>query len=180
MTLKNIMCKFRKIFPWKPKIGRKKSIFIWKISKFSKYIGQGVPLPPLKKNFCENSQLFFLNENLPYISSQIELLRYWNLFNWPKGLTTMLILSVIDIPTQKTHWFGYLDPQKPLNSSLKRVLNHCFIELFSPKYIPKILEGFKWPLGLSTMLLLSILGKSNPKKNLQWVSRASKPPKSWG
>ena len=48
---KNIMCKLRKILPWKPKIVRKKSIFSWKLSKFSKYIGQGVPLPPLQKNF---------------------------------------------------------------------------------------------------------------------------------
>ena len=49
MTQKNIMCKLRKILPWKPKIVRKKSIFSWKLSKFSKYIGQGVPLPPSKK-----------------------------------------------------------------------------------------------------------------------------------
>ena len=48
---KNIMCKLRKILPWKPKIVRKKSIFSWKLSKFSKYIGQGVPLPPSKKFF---------------------------------------------------------------------------------------------------------------------------------
>ena len=66
-----------------PKIFLKKSIFCWWLSEFSKYIGQGVPLPPLQKNFiadldeleqakkklrkcqnfgmttCENSQLFF-------------------------------------------------------------------------------------------------------------------------
>ena len=67
-------------------IVRKKSIFSWKLSKFSKYIGQGVPLPPSKKIFIadmdelehakkikkvvkmstfwdDNSQLFFFRMN---------------------------------------------------------------------------------------------------------------------
>ena len=75
-----------------PKELEKSQIFSWKLSKFSKYIGQGVPLPPWKKFFycsygwirtckknkkklwkcqhfgmtpppsCENSQLFFFFE----------------------------------------------------------------------------------------------------------------------
>ena len=48
---KKIMCILGKILPWKPKIVRKNSIFSWKLSKFSKYFGQGVPLPPSKKIF---------------------------------------------------------------------------------------------------------------------------------
>ena len=63
--------KIRKIPPWKPKKLFKKSIFSWWLSNFSKYIGQGVPLAPLLKNFiagldeldhakksCENVNIF--------------------------------------------------------------------------------------------------------------------------
>ena len=52
MTKNHYVQKKRKILPWKPeKTLKKKSIFSWKSFKFSKYIGQGVPLPPLQKNF---------------------------------------------------------------------------------------------------------------------------------
>ena len=69
---KIIVCKIRKILPRNPPKNFKKSIFSWQLSKFSKNIRHGVPLPPLQKNFiadldelehakkrsCENVNIF--------------------------------------------------------------------------------------------------------------------------
>ena len=54
-SIKNIMCKKRKFLPWKPKILRKTSIFSWKLSKFSKYIGHGSTPTPITLHYlgCE-------------------------------------------------------------------------------------------------------------------------------
>ena len=49
---KKILCANQEKFSLEnPKELEKSQLFSWKLSKFSKYIGQGVPLPPLQTNF---------------------------------------------------------------------------------------------------------------------------------
>ena len=51
MLAKDVLMLGQTLLHVKLLITTEKSIFSWKLSKFSKYIGQGVPLPPLKKKF---------------------------------------------------------------------------------------------------------------------------------
>ena len=50
----------------------KKSIFRWKSSKFSKYIGQGVPLPPLQKNFIADL------DELEHAKKNVKMSNFWD------------------------------------------------------------------------------------------------------
>ena len=54
--------------------------------------------------------------------------------------------------------------------SLKKASRYSFMNLNTLKHILGLLEGLKWALGPSSMLLLSIKGLSNAKNLLQLVS----------
>ena len=54
-----------------------------------------------------------------------------------------------------------------------RLLDPWFSELYTPKHIPKVLQGFKWPPSHPTMLMLSGIGHTNPKNASNWLLEAS-------
>ena len=97
----------------------------------------------------------------PVIPPRYTLLRYCKCPSDPQATLPCWCYQVEAISTLKTPSVGSWESGEPINSSLKRLPNPCFIQLFPPKLIPKVQKGFKWTPGHPTKLMLSGVGHIN-------------------
>ena len=102
----------------------------------------------------------------------------WEINGWNRGPEAFLglILMVSEDPKSQLRVFLGLLRHKTdsiKKSKPKKASERSFHPVISPQTHSMILQGFKWPPGHLTRLMLSGVGHINPKNTFNWFSWAS-------
>ena len=90
----------------------------------------------------------------------------------------MLILSVIDHTNPKNALIWLFGASETIKFKTEKASESLFHQIIPPKIHSKDTGRVQMTPGPIYHVAVVHHSKSNPKKNLYWVSRASKPPKS--